>query len=341
MYHYSGMEWLLFFYIYCLFGWCFESTYVSLKQRKFVNRGFLNGPFLPIYGTGAITVLFVTLPLQMWPVAVYFMGAFAATLLEYITGVWMEAMFKVRYWDYSDQKWNYKGHICLSSTIAWGFLSLCAVYVFQKPLEAFVFRFPEKLLVAFVFVVTIILVIDCTLSFKTAFELRDVLVKLEEAKGEFKRLQRRLEIVEAFLQDERNQLFEDKKEQFVEELEQLRERQALAKEKLRGHLGEDKLRLLRRNPSAVSGKYHKTLEEYRNRVRDLSLEEWKEKFAQLRLESLKEGMREEISEIKEGIQEGITEIRNDIKEGITEIREDIREGFAQREENRKENKKEK
>lgn len=361
MYQYSGMQWLLFFYVYCVFGWCFESTYVSLKKRKFVNRGFLNGPFLPIYGTGAITILFITLPVQKWPVAVYFAGALAATVLEYITGELMEALFKVRYWDYSEQKLNYKGHICLSSSIAWGFLSLFAVYIFQRPLEKFVFAFPEKVLIVFVYVVTIILVIDCTLSFKTAFELRDVLVKLEEAKAEFKRLQRRLEIVEAFLEDEKNQMLEDKRAQFAEEMEMLREKQALAKARLRGHLAPDKLRMLRRNPSAISVKYQKTLEEYRNRVKDLDLEEWKEKFNQLRLESIKEGLtdikedmkegfaemkedfaemkenaRENFAEMKENARENFAEMREDVKEGFSEFREDVKEGLAEMKENVKE-----
>ncbi len=54
MYHYTAIQWLFFFYFYCFFGWCFESTYVSLKSRKLVNRGFCRGPFLPLYGSGAI-----------------------------------------------------------------------------------------------------------------------------------------------------------------------------------------------------------------------------------------------------------------------------------------------
>ena len=54
MYHYTAIQWLFFFYFYCFFGWCFESTYVSIKSRKLVNRGFMRGPFLPLYGSGAI-----------------------------------------------------------------------------------------------------------------------------------------------------------------------------------------------------------------------------------------------------------------------------------------------
>lgn len=269
MYHYDFSEWLLFFYVYCLFGWCFESTYVSLKSRKFVNRGFLKGPFLPIYGSGAIAVLFTTLPFQKNAVLVYIVGMLSATALEYVTGVTMEAMFKVRYWDYSNQKIQFQGHICLSSSIAWGGLSLALVYGFHKPVERFILSFPETFLQVFVFVVTIVLAADCAISFKTAFELRDVLIKLEEAKQELKRMQKRLEVIEAIIADEGAQ----KREQFKDELELLRERQIAYRERLKGHLQTDKLNMLRRNPTAISHKYRETFEEYRNRLKDLDIVE--------------------------------------------------------------------
>lgn len=118
---YSVLQWLLFFYIYCFIGWCFESAYVSLKKRRFVNRGFLKLPMLPIYGSGAIAILIVTIPVRdnLW--LVWLFGMISATLLELVTGAVMELLFKVKYWDYSNQKFNYKGYICLSSSIAWGF----------------------------------------------------------------------------------------------------------------------------------------------------------------------------------------------------------------------------
>ena len=64
MYAYEGYEWLAFFYIYCFFGWIFESAYVSIKKGHFVNRGFLRLPMLPIYGTGAVMMLWVSLPVR-------------------------------------------------------------------------------------------------------------------------------------------------------------------------------------------------------------------------------------------------------------------------------------
>lgn len=118
MYVYSPGQWALLFFFYCFCGWVWESCYVSAKQRRWVNRGFLHGPLLPIYGSGAIIILFVTLPVadNFW--LVYLLGTLAATALEYVVGAVMEQLFKVRYWDYSKQPCNLHGYICLSSSIA-------------------------------------------------------------------------------------------------------------------------------------------------------------------------------------------------------------------------------
>ena len=95
MYHYSIIKWLFFFYFYCFFGWIFESAYVSLRSKKFVNRGFMRGPFLPIYGSGAIMMLVVSMPFQDNIFLTYIAGCIGATVLELVTGVAMEALFKV------------------------------------------------------------------------------------------------------------------------------------------------------------------------------------------------------------------------------------------------------
>ena len=134
MYHYTAIQWLFFFYFYCFFGWCFESTYVSIKSRKLVNRGFMRGPFLPLYGSGAIMMLVVSMPFQDNLVLVYIAGCIGATVLEYVTGVTMEALFKVRYWDYSKNKFNFQGHICLGSSLAWGGLTILMTEFIHKPI---------------------------------------------------------------------------------------------------------------------------------------------------------------------------------------------------------------
>lgn len=203
MLHYTAVQWLFFFYFYCFFGWIFESAFVSVKSGHFVNRGFMRGPFLPIYGSGAIMMLVVSMPFQDNIFLTYIAGCIGATALELVTGVTMEALFKVRYWDYSDQKFNYKGHICLSSTVAWGFLTILMTEFLHKVVEKIVFAIPGTLVTVLTVVVSVFIVADFTLSFKAALDLRDILMGLEKAKEEMERIQKRLDVLIAVANDER------------------------------------------------------------------------------------------------------------------------------------------
>ena len=123
-YSYSAPQWLLVFFLYCVLGWCFESTVVSVKQRHFVNRGFLRGPMLPIYGFGAVGILLPCVPVEGNVALVALVGTIAASLLEYVTGFLMEAIFHVRYWDYSERPLNVNGYICALSAATWAVSSV-------------------------------------------------------------------------------------------------------------------------------------------------------------------------------------------------------------------------
>ena len=195
---YSPLQLLFFFFTYCFFGWIIESTWVSLHQKRLVNRGFLRGPFIPIYGCGAMTLVLVGTPLMKWPVAVFFGGMISASILEYVTGAAMEAIFKVRYWDYSDKPLNLNGHICLFTSVCWGGLSLAVDYVIHKPIVALTNHMTYKELVLIVTVVSVYFVVDCTLSFKAAFDLRAIIIKMEKAKEELRLMQKRLDVILAF-----------------------------------------------------------------------------------------------------------------------------------------------
>lgn len=195
MYSYSVIQWLFFFYFYCFCGWCVESAYVSIKNRKLTNRGFMRGPFLPIYGSGAIMMLVVSIPFQDSIVLTYLAGCVGATVLEYVTGVAMEALFKVRYWDYSDKKFNFQGHICLGTTLSWGFLTILMTEFVHVPVERLVLSIPDQVLTVATVVLTAAIVADFALSFKAAIDLRDILVKMEQAKREMQHIQKRLDVI--------------------------------------------------------------------------------------------------------------------------------------------------
>ena len=187
MYTYHFQEWLIFFCFYCVFGWCFESAYVSLVSRRPVNRGFLKGPWLPLYGSGAVVVLWLTLPFRTHQFMVYLVGALGATALEYGTGEAMVRLFKVRYWDYSNQKFQYKGHICLSSSVVWGFLSLLMVYVVHERVALLVFRIPGEIRSVLAFTVAICMACDTGAAFRRAMDLREVLLQAEQIRMELER----------------------------------------------------------------------------------------------------------------------------------------------------------
>ena len=155
MHVYTTGQWVLLFFFYCFCGWVWESCYVSLCQRRWVNRGFLHGPLLPIYGSGAIIILFVTLPVEDSLFLIWLLGMLAATALEYATGAAMEALFKVRYWDYSHQPCNLHGYICLTSSLAWGAFSILLVRVLHPPFEDLVLWLPPFLTDALACVLTI------------------------------------------------------------------------------------------------------------------------------------------------------------------------------------------
>lgn len=298
MIHYKAFQWLFFFYMYCFLGWCFESVYVSIKSKKWVNRGFLRGPFLPLYGSGAIMMLVVSMPFRDKIVLTYIAGVIGATALEYITGVTMEALFKVRYWDYSRKPFNFQGHICLTSSIAWGFFTILMTKVIHQPIEQLVLSIPSRVLGYATALLTIYLVADFTLSFKAALDLRDILAKMQRIREEMERMSRRLDVIIAFNNEEKEQRRQERELHLsLSELSSgLRQRFANLKEsiqamptaygegireeiaELRGmfsHYPDPrkiyremldfyKRDMIRNNPTMVSGKFNDALEELKD-----------------------------------------------------------------------------
>ena len=266
MFHYSIVQWLFFFYVYSFLGWCFESAYVSVRSGRLVNRGFLREMLLPIYGSGAVMMLVVSAPFMGFPVpwkylCVYFAGCVGATILEYVTGVAMEALFKVRYWDYSGKPFNLQGHICLQSTIAWGGFTLLMTMVIHRPIASAVLSIPGSVLRAVVFGMTLCFVVDFALSFKAAMDLQNVLVKLEQAKKEMSHMQKRLDILIALTGEEL--------EKVREELEELRERyhiRLLDRERLTVVKDIFQRHMLRSNPTMVSMKFGDSLRELQDKL---------------------------------------------------------------------------
>ena len=202
MHVYTTGQWVLLFFFYCFCGWVWESCYVSLRPHRWVNRGFLHGPLLPIYGSGAIIILFATLPVENDLRLVWLLGMLAATVLEYVTGAVMERLFQVRYWDYSKQKFNLNGHICLSSSIAWGFFSILLVRFLHPPVGRLLADVPAWLVDPAAIVLTAVFSADVVRSVQDALDLKEILTRVTEENEDLRRLAKRAEVAAAFAEDD-------------------------------------------------------------------------------------------------------------------------------------------
>lgn len=287
MYSYSTMQWVLFFYVYCFLGWIWESGYVSARERKWTNRGFMHGPFLPIYGSGAIMILLATIPVKDNLLLIFFMGMIASTILEYFTGAAMERLFHVRYWDYSNQFCNLNGYICLKCSLAWGGFSILMVRFIHVPVERCILWIPHTLEEIIAFVLTLVFVADFALSFREAMDFRNMLESLTENNEEIRRLVKRMEVISAFAEED----IEEFRENITTRLEESKERAIAAKQEAvqrfteaKENAGEKKEMLrqklermrssreyhransiMRRNSIVTTEKYREALEQLRER----------------------------------------------------------------------------
>ena len=140
----DGYEVVMWFLTYSMMGWLVESIYMSFCNHKITNRGFAKGPFCPIYGFGALTVFFVLRPYSDNSILLFFLGSFLATTLEFLTALVMKHIFGEIWWDYHEKPFNYRGIICLESSIAWGFYTLFLFMFLQNIVAAFVAMIPVR-----------------------------------------------------------------------------------------------------------------------------------------------------------------------------------------------------
>ena len=125
------------FYIYSFLGWLWETCYVSVRKGKLINRGFINGPLCTIYGCGALAVYLILLPISDNLLLLFVGGVVVATALEYVTAVLMENIFHTSWWDYSDNKFNFQGRICLGCSLGWGVFTVGLFRVLHPVVQEF------------------------------------------------------------------------------------------------------------------------------------------------------------------------------------------------------------
>ncbi len=176
MYHF--MYYFLIFIIYSILGWLMETCLCSFKQKKIVNRGFLIGPYCPIYGWGALIIILTLTKYKNDPFIIFGMALLICSILEYFTSWLMEKFFNARWWDYSTQKFNLEGRICLKNSILFGLGGVLVLLVFQPIIENLLSYVPRSFIFFISSFILIIYIIDNICSFVIIKKMRLVVNKV-------------------------------------------------------------------------------------------------------------------------------------------------------------------
>ena len=168
------------FFVYSFLGWIFECIVMSIEEKGLVNRGFIKGPLCTIYGAGALSVYYLLQPISHSPLALFLCGMILATLLEIVTAKIMTHLFGDFWWDYNSKPFNYKGVICLESSICWGFMTV-AMFMFINPaVESLVKVYYESIGKPLVAVIAVAYCIDFSTSFYKAYCTREDMEQMFE-----------------------------------------------------------------------------------------------------------------------------------------------------------------
>lgn len=156
-------HYFLWFLFYSFVGWMYESILVSCQQHRLVNRGFLNGPLCPIYGTGAILGVAILGNVRN-PIIIFLISMVGATILEYTTSWVMEQLFHARWWDYSNFRFNLQGRVCLLGALIFGLGGVGVVLGSQPYVERVTDMIPLPMLHTLVTVLALITIIDLAVT---------------------------------------------------------------------------------------------------------------------------------------------------------------------------------
>ena len=168
------LEYVLLFFIYSFLGWCLEVTCKLISDHKFVNRGFLIGPYCPIYGHGALIMTILLNKYINDPVTLFILIILSCSILEYVTSYFLEKIFHTRWWDYTHYKFNINGRICLETMVPFGVGGLLIMYVTNPFFFNIIRSIPNVLLYIISFILIVVYLIDNILSFKIIKNIQNV-----------------------------------------------------------------------------------------------------------------------------------------------------------------------
>ena len=177
---YSIATYFIYFIIIAICGWLMEVTLQLVQKHKFADRGFLIGPYCPIYGCGALLITIFLTKLEEYPLALFSVTILVCGVLEYFTSYIMEKIFHARWWDYSENKFNINGRVCLETIIPFGILGLTLIYIVNPFIFDNLVKVPESTLNIIAIIIAVIFAIDNLVSFKVISNVRSATKKFDE-----------------------------------------------------------------------------------------------------------------------------------------------------------------
>lgn len=165
---------ILLFFVYSFLGWCLEVGCKLVSDHKFINRGFLIGPYCPIYGHGALIMTILLNRYLNDPVTLFIMIILCCSLLEYFTSYFLEKIFHTRWWDYSGYRFNINGRICLETMVPFGLFGLFIMYVSNPFFLGLIEKISIPILYALTLVILIVYFVDNVISFKIIKNIQHV-----------------------------------------------------------------------------------------------------------------------------------------------------------------------
>ena len=173
-------KYFLIFMFYSILGWLMEVTLTFVRNKKFVNRGFLIGPYCPIYGSGVLLIMFILKRYLDRPLGLFCMAVIICSILEYLTSYFMEKIFKARWWDYSNKKFNINGRICLEYAMFFGVGGTIIMYFINPMIINVMNATSSTVIKVLAITLFIIYMVDNIISYIVMFKFRSTVGNLTQ-----------------------------------------------------------------------------------------------------------------------------------------------------------------
>lgn len=215
---------IAYFIIYSFFGWIVESLYKTYLSKKPVNSGFLYGPLCPIYGFGAIIMLIFLKGYKDNVTLLFITAFFILSIWEYIVGWLLEKTFKTKYWDYSNNKFNIDGRVCLKNSCFWGILAIIFIEFLHPPIQNLMESVSREFLIYANIILFAIMLVDAIVSIIKVYNINISINLLNEIT---KNIKQEIEKIKEYAENKAN-----KNETLQHVIEELKEKQESIKAKL-------------------------------------------------------------------------------------------------------------